>query len=321
MKNNIEVSRIDYISNLFAGLCYATIRKIIGREKFCRKKYNGASILKYSEGNDFIKNAIEKGEPFAVARFGDTELRNVLYYLDRRIRKKNPYPEYARNAIKDCSGFFPNTDENIDKFSEVLLDNLKEIDVLAVWFNLMEDYIYRKFGPKEQVCVCLDTLSPFWSELPWTSALKGKKVLVIHPFTETIKMQYEKREMLFDNHNMLPEFELLTLKAVQTLGGQSDEFETWFDALDYMYREAMKLDFEIAIIGCGAYGLPLTGMIKAAGKIAVHTAGVTQMLFGIKGNRWDVKPRFAALYNEHWVRPSETEKIKTADKVEGACYW
>lgn len=42
----------------------------------------------------------------------------------------------------------------------------------------------------------------------WTTALKGKKVLVIHPFVDTIKKQYEKRDKLFET-SKLPTFESL----------------------------------------------------------------------------------------------------------------
>lgn len=81
----------------------------------------------------------------------------------------------------------------------------------------------------------------------------------------------------------MPEFELKVLKAVQTLaGGQDDRFTDWFEALDYMYCEALKMEFDVAIIGCGAYGMPLAAKLKQAGKKAVHLGGVTQILFGIK---------------------------------------
>lgn len=98
---------------------------------------------------------------------------------------------------------------------------------------------------------------------------------------------------MFDNPDILPEFELKTLKAVQTLAGEKeDRFKTWFEALNYMYTEAMKIDFDIAIIGCGAYGMPLASMLKEAGKKAIHMGGVTQILFGIKGKRWEEEPAF-----------------------------
>ena len=74
----------------------------------------------------------------------------------------------------------------------------------------------------------------FWNfEEPWTAALKGKKVLVIHPFAELIERQYAKRTELYSqNQSILPEFELVTLPAVQTIAGTKDErFHSWFDAL------------------------------------------------------------------------------------------
>ena len=49
--------------------------------------------------------------------------------------------------------------------------------------------------------------------------------------------------------------------------------------------------------------------------------GATQILFGIKGNRWDQHSVIGKLYNEAWVRPNENETPKKAGINEGACYW
>ena len=48
--------------------------------------------------------------------------------------------------------------------------------------------------------------------------------------------------------------------------------------------------------------------------------GATQLLFGIKGFRWDSVLE-KTFYNEHWIRPDSSERPKGAEKVEGACYW
>ena len=50
---------------------------------------------------------------------------------------------------------------------------------------------------------------------------------------------------------------------------KDNRFDDWFQALWYMYEEISKIDYEIAIIGCGAYGFPLAGLIKKDGKIVV----------------------------------------------------
>ena len=65
---------------------------------------------------------------------------------------------------------------------------------------------------------------------------------------------------------------------------------------------------------------------KRMGKKGFHLGGSLQLLFGIRGKRWDnpdYNPdyNFAELINEHWVKPGTAERPANADKVEGACYW
>ena len=46
--------------------------------------------------------------------------------------------------------------------------------------------------------------------------------------------------------------------------------------------------------------------------------------FGIKGKRWEENTAFAYVqkfFNDAWVYPSDEDKPKAADKVEGGCYW
>ena len=88
-----------------------------------------------------------------------------------------------------------------------------------------------------------------------------------------------------------------------------------------MYKEAMKIDFDVAIIGCGSYGFPLAAMLRKSGKIAVHMGGATQLLFGIKGRRWEEREQFKAIMNDYWVRPDESEVPQNAVTVENGCYW
>ena len=156
---------------------------------------------------------------------------------------------------------------------------------------------------------------------PWTYHLKDLKILIIHPFVESILQQYNlHREFIFINKNTLPKFKSLSLiKAVQSSAGQKTQFHDWFDALQFMCLQIEKTDFEIAIIGAGAYGIPLAAHIKTLGKQAIQMGGITQVLFGIKGTRWDDK--LSSLYNKYWVRPAEAERPPLFHKVENGCYW
>lgn len=171
----------------------------------------------------------------------------------------------------------------------------------------------------------MELLNPFFSHIPWTRALEGKKVLVVHPFAETIQKQYLQREFLFEN-NILPKFQLFTVKAVQSIAANNTQFSDWFEALNYMKLQIDKHDYDICLIGCGAYGFSLAAHVKRKGKKAVHLGGSLQLLFGIRGRRWE-NPDYNSQYNyskfmnEYWVRPNDSERPNAANKVEGACYW
>lgn len=169
----------------------------------------------------------------------------------------------------------------------------------------------------------LNSLEPYLHTNPWSIVLENKKILVIHPFNKTIESQYNnKREFLFSDERVLPIFKSLeTIKAVQTIAGNATSFNDWFEALEYMKSEIDKKDFDIAIIGCGAYGFPLAAHVKRIGKKAIHLGGATQMLFGIKGKRWIENPKFTSIINKHFVLPSEEDKVVDAEKVENGCYW
>ena len=170
----------------------------------------------------------------------------------------------------------------------------------------------------------LGCLEPFRYQHPWSYLLKGKRVLVVHPFTQSITKQFQdKRKLLWGNPEVLPEFELKTVKAVVSIGGAKVPFATWFDAYQSMCDQITRVEFDVAIIGAGSYGLPLASFIKRLGKQAVHMGGVSQILFGIKGKRWETE--YAGCpwlrFNEHWIRPSETETVKDHTRFENGCYW
>ena len=277
-------------------------------------KYDQLSI---PEQQELFGRLIDEKIPFFAGRLGLTETR-VLRAME--FGYKSDYRDVCDQLCR-WSGFFPNDISLLEDYREIVLDALGSVDFLLRLRGVGENYLVKKYCKRD--VIFSGPLGGWGVDQPWTRALKGHKVLVIHPFSETIESQYKKREFLFpSNPDILPEFELQTLKAVQTLADQEDErFKTWFDAFEWMKQEIKSRDFEIALIACGAYGFPLGAYCKSLGKTAVHVGGDLQMLFGILGQRWESFTITKKLYNEYWVRASETEKPKGADKVEGACYW
>lgn len=299
------------------GALYNKLHFDIFKYKFI-KKYAGVGIIAPQEMNRVIKESIEGGRPFMAGRFGGYEvfaMQSAEFGDADRMKR-------AVEFLDKSAGFFPKEEKLLYEFNALMKDACGEVDMLGCWLVNYEEYFIRKYCENIANVGMLMGLEPWNSmDCPWTEALKGKKVLVIHPFEQTIRSQYQKREKLFANPNLLPDFELKTLKAVQTSGSAVDSrFATWFDALSYMCGECEKIDFDVAIIGCGAYGFPLAAHIKRMGRQAIHLGGVLQILFGIKGRRWDESDTHL-MYNENWVYPGKSEIPAGAEKVENACYW
>jgi len=281
-----------------------------------------------------ISNLLKSDNPCMIARFGRTELTCLLNYMGK-TKHKNQFFSFIKGTtppwwwqksimkqMQVFSGFFPTTEEKIEQFCKLMLIDIPEVDVLG--FNHIDEIYFDKLLSTHEK-INFELLNPYFSKIPWTKELEGKKVLVVHPFASTIESQYQKRQLLFPN-NLLPAFELHTIKAIQTIAGVKSNFSDWFEALEFMQQQIDNIDYDICLIGCGAYGFALAAHVKRKGKKAIHLGGSLQLLFGIRGKRWERENynptyNYVRLLNENWVKPGDAEKPAGADQVEGACYW
>ena len=284
-----------------------------------------------------IYDSLISDKPCMIGRFGATESNILKNYiginskhrsaLDFISNKSAPW-WWNKNILANFqmwSGFFPLDTLLVERYCKLVLSDIPEVNILGTWTadkKLCEEQLVNASK------VEFEYLEPFFSTNPWTKALEGKKILVIHPFEDTIKSQYKKREFLFKN-NLLPKFELKVIKAVQTVAGEKPAFKNWFEALEHMKKQMDDIDYDIALIGCGAYGFNLAAHAKRMGKKGFHLGGVLQILFGIIGKRWENPKQangiYLKLFNEHWVRPANNEKPisihKNPSLVENSTYW
>lgn len=285
--------------------------------------------------SDMIVNTLTQNKPCMIARFGSIEQTIVANYLSIEGENRNIvncitgkqqywwWNKKVRNELVINAGFFPNKTFLIEKYCKMMIEDSKQLDILATWFG-KELLITR--NNNNISLTGLQEAEPWWQTNPWTRCLLHKKVLVVHPFAELIEVQYQKRKSLFQDERVLPDFELKTIKAVQSIGGQGGIYKNWFEALEWMKKEMDNTEYDIALIGCGAYGFCLAAHAKRNGKKAVHMAGALQLLFGIKGARWE-NPRYHpifnynSLFNQYWVKPDDKYKPKAAELVENSCYW
>ncbi len=281
-----------------------------------------------------MNKRLNEGNPFVAGKIGGFELWAM------RVAEFGYDGEYASAYEKLCNnaGFFANKSDqeqlyfegkqnlkdrsichNIEKYSSLMKDAIADVDYLIRWQYPKEEYFIRRYCKKD--IKDIDWLGVIYQNMPFGTVLRGRKVLVITPFAEAVEAQYKRRKLIY-SEDYLPEFGLATYKAVQTIAGSKDpRFGNWFEALDFMCKEVRELDFDIALVGCGAYSLPLCSAIKRSGKSAVHMGGDVQLLFGIMGKRWEDNPLVQSMKTEYWIYPSKGDVPENADKVEDACYW
>jgi len=146
----------------------------------------------------------------------------------------------------------------------------------------------------------------------FSDVLPGKKVLVISAFSESITQNFHNRHSFFKNYDY-PDFSLLVYNTPITYANLPDEFypdQDWFQTLERMKADIAKLDFDVALLSCGSYGLALGDYIQRQLKRnAVYIGGVLQLYFGIMGRRYE-NPFFTSQINmDSFIYPVERDKF------------
>lgn len=284
------------------------------------KTFFGSPVIDAYTGNKRIYELLNGDKPCMIARIGTVEMGVMMAYMDKKVGLIKGITGERTRLLCNNAGFFPDEERYTERFGEEYISATRQIDLIGVFGSHGEDLLLHRYAPKAEI-MQKAALGSYYFDNPWSEALANKKVLVINPFAKTISKQYLKREELFDNPKVLPEFILLTYKSLQTIGTNTEGFDSWFSALEYMKKEISKIDFDVAIIGCGAYGFLLAAYIKQLEKKSIILGGATQILFGIKGARWDNSSTTAQYYKDSWVRPDISERPSGAEKVENGCYW
>ena len=217
--------------------------------------------------------------------------------------------------MKNNAGFFPCDQSSLAKYGDILLPNLNEADFLGISGVHLEDYFYKKYMPSSKV-ILYEGMEPLHED--WIKSLEGKKVLVISSFAEDIESQYKIKDKLFPE-GVIPSFELKTIKTPLTFAKEEPSESSFFEVLEKLYSQIDKIDFDIALIGAGAYGTFLALHCKEIGKQAIQTGGATMTMFGIIGKRWENRSHVSRYINSYWIRPSI--KPKGYKDIENGAYW
>jgi len=275
----------------------------------------------------------EKTEAFLIGRNGSTELELLSYYM-----KNGPntvFPQVLMNRLETYSGIFPSTQDSVKSWVLKYIDSLKECNLIAEgWYEPLkkeEKILLDALIPKRQ-SIFLRNLEPYYFEesLRWSKSLDKKDVGIINSFADSCEEQTNlakavwgtsSETLLPSSTNWIPIKTFFPPKISQDSKKSSwpSYVKSWEDAVEHVLKSYEKHPFQVAIIGCGALGMIIGAELKKRGVQVILMGGATQILFGIRGKRWDTHSTISKFFNDAWIYP--TDKPINANLIENGCYW
>jgi len=149
---------------------------------------------------------------------------------------------------------------------------------------------------------------------------------------ESIRCQLGRRDLLFPHSpDILPHFTVKYVKSFQCIGEQPLPHRDWNETMQATMRLVDAVGhFDVALIAAGSYGLPLAvycKTVKSASAIVV--GGSLQILFGLRGMRWDSlyptgfkHPTYSTngsiqtMYNKNWMYPLRQDTVINPERIE-----
>lgn len=290
-----------------------------------------------SESNAKVKELISKETPFFIARLSDIETKVAL-----KIAKNAPLLQRDVQVVQNNAGIYISELKDLQLYSQIYNNAVASATALACFpalYTQEQNYWLKEKGMEKGLFSRV--LEPFYvleeGEQPWTHLLSKKRILIVSPFAKSFSKQIEAG-FIFDNEKdasrqifdstQQQQQQFVIYKAYNTQAGNHPH-KNWFETFAIMCKEIKELNekqpFDIALLSCGGYGLPLSNYIfKTLKKSAVYVGGGLQLLFGVNGKRWTNHPiisRVSNLPNNKWIRPSEDEIPQNSTSIEGGCYW
>jgi hypothetical protein len=293
------------------------------------ERYGAQAVINAASGNLILLDHVSSGRPIAAGKIGDTELEVLLKFEAFRDDPTAFFRSITEEGHEfdllylNC-GVFPKRQDTLTRWAQTYLEAVSNIDLLGVWFNKGEQQIVTKYAPRATLTM-ITAVEPYYHDVPWTQALEGKRVVAVSPFEDSILRQRDSCsgvDLFPDNPAIFPDFELTLVRSPFSAALVPPIHADWHAALADMKERIAAVDFDICLVGAGAYSLPLCSFVRMdLGRSAVHLGGALQILFGIKGRRWDTHPTISKLFNENWTRPLAHERPKRRWKNDGGAYW
>jgi hypothetical protein len=245
------------------------------------------------------------------------EMKIVYGYIEDENIKFNIHSCSKRAWMN--AGIYPTEEEYLNLFANQYYNSIKNTThIYDHWKNVEHHNILETFLIHNCNNIIAEQVLKFND---WFIKLKNKKLLIISPFSEHMKNQWNS-ENVFKCHNSsltINDTNIIIsfIKMPYSLA-YNKPHNNWIETYDSVVKQINNIDFDIALVSAGGYGMLFCDYIYTElNKSAIYIGGPLQCYFGIRGKRYDE----FNIYNEYWINIEEKDKPKNYTLVEGGCYW
>jgi hypothetical protein len=261
--------------------------------------------------------AVGSAAGYAAGKIGVSE-RACLLYPMLEAQGATPlqlraFEQTLKVKATDQSGVFPANSAFYREFAAFYADRMRELDCIGLsmdslrpsleiirFYSFTADLIrYHDQEPDRSV--------PADDSRCYLPHFAGRRVLIVSPYAQALRDRAERDtfEAVWTNTGKRW-FEPATVDAVEFPYGFAREtqrhFGTCLDLLDDIKARVQQHEFDVALIGAGALGIPIASHVKSLGKVGLSLGGALQVIFGVIGHRWRRSAHWRERYiNEAWV--------------------
>lgn len=286
---------------------------------------------------EYIKKKMDSGKNFIIPRVSGVE-NNVAVLAKQYFIDRNMNPEIANYlnllipTMKNNAGIKISSEKSLIEYSNRYLEAFELCELFGGWeewggyingIRYSYSYIMEKYGHKDYfLAYSIDVFTTINFPNIWTTAMRGKRILIISAFSESINEKIPIREKIY-GVDLFPDCIITTIQPPQThASNNSREFNIELDEF-LQSLDKIKDTYDIALVSSGGYANLICCHIFKSGNSSIYVGGVLQMFFGVLGGRWlNETPDVVRLYlNEYWSRPKESERPKDYKNIENGCYF
>ena len=284
-----------------------------------------------------------------VGRIGGSDFDAVAHFLGYRLVKPtleypwlpyNPLAIWHINKTRNLNGLFSKNDRELPEvfrgYLQVLHDAYEATEVTLygnqVVANAIELGHHTSLGPYLQKICHGKTLIPYKfleGVRPFMSSFRdwgeGRRILVVSPFSESVQFQWPRRQSLL-NGERFPDGQILTLTTPVTYNNKIDvkknllqaKTGNWLTELERLKDEINELKFDVALLSCGSYAMPLgVHIANNLGKNAVYLGGALNPIFNIAGARFETPFYEQIMRAQMKISPVEMQDLASVDGGRG----